>query len=283
MNVNAFLIENQWLVRLALSVLLLAVFVAGRRMVTLRLRGQTDVLDADRRRRVFYARTAFNAALAGGMVLIWLGHLQNVLFSLTAVTVAVVVATKELLMCISGFVLRTGASSFSVGDWIEVNGIRGEVSDYNLLTTTLLEITPPRRGHAYTGNVVVIPNSLFLSHPVRGERLSEHFVQHPFVVSVDAGADAEAAAGWLQQRAEAACADFAAQAERVSARVKRTLTVDVHGPAPAVSVATSDNAKIAFQVQLFCPAKQAATLETQLTRAFLSAVAAGKFGPATVD
>ena len=44
MNVNAFLFENQWLVRLALSVLLLAVFVAGRRMVTLRLRGQT-ILD----------------------------------------------------------------------------------------------------------------------------------------------------------------------------------------------------------------------------------------------
>ena len=42
MNVNAFLIENQWLVRLALSVLLLAVFVVDATVTLLRrtLRGQ---------------------------------------------------------------------------------------------------------------------------------------------------------------------------------------------------------------------------------------------------
>lgn len=279
-NVQALLNEDQWLPRLAITLVLVVLFVIGRRLATKFIRGGADVLDASRRRRVFYARSAFNLGLAVAVLLLWLGHLQNIMLSLTAVIVAVVLATKEIIMCVSGFMLRTGTGLYSVGDWIEVNGVRGEVSDYNVLTTTLLELAPPKRGHGYTGNIIVIPNSLFLTHSVRNERLGRHYVLHPFIVTVEPGLNVGEALAWWTAQAAAACADFAEEAERVSVAVDRALSADVQGPVPLVHVGTSDTARVNFQIQLFCPATRAHALEVALTSDFLSAVAAGQFSPA---
>ncbi|KAA3652314.1 MAG: mechanosensitive ion channel family protein [Proteobacteria bacterium] len=281
MNVQDYFSEDQWLPRVVATLVLVVIFVIGRRLVTRYVRGDAGVLDASRRRRVFYARSAFNLGMAVALMLLWLGHLQNILLSLTAVTVAVVLATKELIMCVSGFMLRTGAGLYSVGDWIEVNGVRGEVSDYNLLSTTVLELSPPARGHGYTGNVIVMPNSLFLTHPVRNERLGRHYVQHPFSVTVDAGLDVGAALDWWRAAASSACADFADEARRVSMAVDRALSADVQGPVPVIHVGTTDGALLCFQVQLFCPASRAQALEVGLNSEFLTAVAAGRFAPAS--
>ena len=162
-----FLAEAEWLPRLVASIALVVAFVIGRQLAVRAVRGKADVIDPVRRRQVFYVRGVFNTLLALGLLALWLGQVQNIVLSLTAVLVAVVIATKELLMCVSGFALRAGASMVSVGSWIEVDGVRGEVVDYNLLSTTLLELSPPSRGHGYTGTIVVIPNSLFLAKRVR--------------------------------------------------------------------------------------------------------------------
>ena len=78
------------------------------------------------RKRRFTVRALTNALLALALLGIWLSEIQNVLFSLTAVLVALVVATKELILCVSGSVLRFGGHLFKVGDRIELYGIRGE-------------------------------------------------------------------------------------------------------------------------------------------------------------
>lgn len=283
MKLQDYFSDDQWLPRVALTLVLFAVFVVGRRMATRLVRGKAEVLDAMGRRQVFYVRSAFNLALAVALLMIWLGHVQNLVLSLTAVTVAVVLATKELLMCVSGFALRTGASLFSVGDWIEVDGLRGEVSDYNLLSTTLLVLAPPERGHGYTGEVVVIPNSLFLSHPVRSGRLGRHYVQHAFTVTVEAGIDVKAALAWWAQAADAACADFAEEAARVGQAAARALSADVQGPAPVIHVGSTDGGLLGFNVQLFCPAARSLALQGALSADFLSAVAQGEFALARAD
>ena len=272
-----FLAEAEWLPRLVASIALVVAFVIGRQLAVRAVRGKADVIDPVRRRQVFYVRGVFNTLLALGLLALWLGQVQNIVLSLTAVLVAVVIATKELLMCVSGFALRAGASMFSVGSWIEVDGVRGEVVDYNLLSTTLLELSPPSRGHGYTGTIVVIPNSLFLAKRVRSEKLPRHFVQHNFTIYVEPGIDAVAAQQWLQKQATAEIADFAGLAEVVGRAADRRLSVNVQGPEPVVGVATSDVAKVAFPVRLFCPAARALELERDLTGAFLRTHAQGRF------
>ena len=270
MNVVEYLSDHQIALRIVVSLALIALILIARGATVRLLRGRNDILGPQKRRQLFYTRSAFNLALGIGLLLTWLGQVQNLLLSLTAVTVAVVVATKELLMCISGFALRTGASSFSVGDWIEVGTYRGEVTDYNLLSTTILELSPARKGHGHTGNRIVLPNSLFLSHPVRNEKLSRTFILHSFAINVEAeGVDAAAAMAWLNDEAQACFTEFEPEARKHSAAIDQKLGVDIPGPEPVISLATTDTAKLSFQVLLFCPTARAQDLERRITTGLL--------------
>ena len=277
MNPSALLADDQTLLRIGASILLTILVLAARHATSRAIRRRADILDGQQRRQLFYARSGFNLLLFFSLLMLWFGQVQDLLLSLTAVIVAVVLATKELIMCVSGFALRTGASSFSVGDWIEVNGMRGEVVEYDLLSTPVLELNPPRLGHSYTGNKLVLPNSLFLTHPVRNEKLPGGYVFHPFEIVVEGQIDARRAWRWLKDECERLGADFAAEAQRYGRLIDKKLGVDVPGPEASVRIRTTDQGKLAFDLTLFCPARRADELETALTAGLLAEIGAGRF------
>ncbi|HET8725897.1 MAG TPA: mechanosensitive ion channel family protein [Alphaproteobacteria bacterium] len=270
-------IRDPLLRSLAASAVLTALVFLIRAVALRLIRHGDDVLSEQQRRRLFYARSFSNGVLAVGLVAIWLAQLQNLVLSLTAVIVAVVIATKELILCISGFVLRAGARPYSVGDWIEVNGMRGEVVDYSLLSTTLLELEPPPNGHGYTGRSVVIPNSLLLLHPVRNENFARNYVLHRFTLTMPPPVNAVAAKRWIERRSAELCRPFADVARRYNALLERKLGVDMPGPAPMVSVSTTDLGNVQFDLVLFCPTKQASALEQAITTEFLGLAAQETF------
>lgn len=271
------LLSQTLLVPVLATVALFAAVAAVRFLVGRRIRAGATILGDEQRRQLFYLRSGLTAALLVGLLAIWLGQLGNALLSLTAVAVAVVIATKELLMCVSGFLLRTTGRLFSLGDWIECNGLRGEVADHTVLSTRLLEVEWAEHGYAYTGRTVTLPNSLFLTHPVRTATFARRFVLHRFRITLETPQDATAARAWLQARAEELCAPFADEARRQSDVIERELGVEVAGPEPAVALATTDLGKIQLAVELFCPTSQAAELEREITGGFLGAAAAGTF------
>src|SRR5690606_21856396 len=102
--------------------------------------------------------------------------------SVVALAVALVVATKELILCITGSILKTGAQSFKIGDRIQIKDFRGDVIDQNLFATTIMEIGPGKLTHQRTGRVTVLPNSLFVSEPVINESYTHDYVLHVFTV-----------------------------------------------------------------------------------------------------
>lgn len=277
MNPTDLIADHQILFRIGASILLTIVVLLARQAASRMIRRRSDLVDSAQRRQLFYTRSGFNLFLFLTLLLLWFGQVQDLVLSLTAVIVAVVLATKELIMCVSGFALRTGASSFSVGDWIEVGTMRGEVVDYNLLSTTVLELNPPRLGHTYTGNKLVLPNSLFLTQAVRNEKLPGSYVLHPMRTIVEPDIDVAAARSWLEAECERLTSDMAEEARRYNAAVSQKLGVDVPGPEASVHVGTTNEARIIFEITLFCPAGRAEQLETAITTGLLEAIGEGRF------
>ena len=271
------ILSNEVLLRLVLTLGVITVLLLVRRLTTQWIRRGADILNEEQRKRLFYLRSFLNLLMAVALLIIWLGQLQNLVLSLTAVTVAIVIATKELLMCLSGFLVRTGSRAFSVGDWIEVNGIRGEVTDHNLLSTSLLEVHGTDRAHRYTGRSLVIPNSVFLTNPVRNENFARNYSIHHFAITLADPVQPEAALAWLENEMQAVCKPFEEVSRRYNAMIDRKLGVVVPGPDPQVTLKTSELGYMSFEILIFCPTKEAWALEKQITLDFLQAVTSGHF------
>lgn len=163
------------------SLVLIAVVFVAHALVSRLIR--RHVRSAELRRKwLVQSRNGLLLLCLFGLVLIWAEELRTLALSIVAIAVAFVVATKELILCVTGSLVKAGARSFEIGDRIQVKEFRGDVIDQNLLATTILEVGPGKLTHQRTGRMTVIPNSLFVSEPVINESFSHDYVLHVFTV-----------------------------------------------------------------------------------------------------
>lgn len=169
-----------------------------------------------------------------GLVMIWAPQLRTFALSLTAFAVASVIAMKELILCISGSALRTLSRAYSVGDYIEIGGKRGEVMDFNLLVTRLREFEGQEGSFHRTGRDIILPHSLLFTLPVRVEGHAGGDVRHVFSMTFEPDANLFAEQAVIEQAAIEA--------------YKATATADADAPSLTVSVSTSDIGKHRLKV-----------------------------------
>jgi len=256
---------------LAISLCILLAILACRWAAEFWITRTTDGIAARQRR--FTVRAVTNMLLAVCLLGVWLSEIQNLVFSLAAVMVALVIATKELLMCVAGALLRFGGHLFKVGDRIEMNGIHGEVIDHGLFSTTIMETPPNGLGHAGTGRRLTLPNSLFLACPVRVEAQPRQFAPHRFTVTLEHPAPIAFALARLEAAAETALAEDRERASRFHRLSVAKTGVEIAGPGFEVTLATSDIGKLQFHVMLYCLAKDARALQQDVTIGFLTDLA----------
>ena len=116
------------LVRLLFSTVLLVVAVLVLRSISARFIRKNVTTAELRTKWLVQSRNAFVLLLVLGLVLIWGEELRTVALSVVAIAVALVVATKELILCLIGSMLKAGTSAFDIGDRIQIKEYRGDVS-----------------------------------------------------------------------------------------------------------------------------------------------------------
>ncbi|CEA05400.1 Miniconductance mechanosensitive channel MscM precursor [Pseudomonas saudimassiliensis] len=176
-----FVISDGVLSLLASSLILIVTVVILRALTT-RFIQRTVNSPELRGRWLVNSRNGFLLLLLLGLVMIWGEELRTLALSIVAIAVAFVVATKELILCFTGSLLKSGSRSFVLGDRIQIKDLRGDVIDQNLLATTILEVGPGKHLHQRTGRRIVIPNALFVSEPVINESFTTHYDFHVFTV-----------------------------------------------------------------------------------------------------
>lgn len=94
------------------------------------------------------------------IIVIWATKIVGIALSLSAFAMALVLSTKELIMCITGYTMFALSRPFNVGDHIELSNVQGMVVDVDLLNLTLSETNG---SHQITGKSIVLPNSVLLT------------------------------------------------------------------------------------------------------------------------
>ena len=176
-----FVISDAVLSLLASSVILIVTMMVLRAL-TARFIQRTVQAPELRGKWLVNSRNGFLLLMMLGLVMIWGEELRTLALSIVAIAVAFVVATKELILCFTGSILKSGSRSFALGDRIQIKDVRGDVIDQTLLATTILEVGPGKHMHQRTGRRIVIPNALFVSEPVINESFTTHYDFHVFTV-----------------------------------------------------------------------------------------------------
>jgi small-conductance mechanosensitive channel len=254
------------------SALLLALPVVVRRLAERALRRDNEFLSDYRRRLLSNLRNGLVFVVLVGMVLIWAPSLRSFALSLTAFAVAFIVATKELILCLSGAFLRAISTSFRVGQWVEVQSIRGEVIDISLLTFTLQEVYADGRLHEFTGRTVTFPNSVLLSAVVKNENFYNRYVFHRFQltmeVKVDPGPVMESVRDSLLRDME----PHLEVAKRYNSVIERKASLDIMGVDPILRLESRADGRVLLEVTAFLPTHEVLPIEQNAVAAGLAAI-----------
>lgn len=234
------------------TLVLLVAIVSARWIIARLIRRHVPASEL-RRRWLVYTRNIMLLLLVLGLVLIWGAELRPLALSIVAIAVAIVVATKELILCVTGTIVKTGANSFSIGDRIQIKDFRGDVIDQNLLATTIMEIGPGKLTHQRTGRIAVIPNALFVSEPVINESFTNDYVLHVFTVPFRREDDWRGAQKALLAAANRLCTPYLEDARTHMERISEEQSLDAPSVDPRVTISTPVPGEIHLIVRL--PAK----------------------------
>ena len=256
--------------KLIASVLLIA-FLLVIRWLLMRLIRRKPVLDDESPRR--WANTVTNITtffIVVGLIIIWLSEIRLVALSIAAFAVAIVIATREFIQCLIGSLYLTSTRTFSVGDWIKVGTHYGEVVQSDWLSTTLLEIDIETGSYEYTGKTLVIPNSQFAGNTIHNLNFMRRYVAHTFSIVRDAdNVNVVEAKDLILEKAKEYCSAFSGVAERYNNLIEKRLGIALNHNDPSVRVSTTNLGKNEFTISIFCPTKEAVTIEQKLTTDFM--------------
>lgn len=248
------------------SLLLVVALLVARWLAVRAIRRRTAAPPQLQRRWAASVRNVFLVLLVVGLVLIWAPQLRTFALSLTAVAVALVVATKELILCFSGSFLRASSRAFAIGDLIEVAGVRGEVADHNVFATTLHEVGGPEQVYRPTGQTLVVPNSVLLTQPVRNHGGLGGHAFHRFLLTFETPLEPFRHESLIRGIVERHLAPFRAGARAVAAEIERHSGAAQAVDAPALRFATSELGRQRVEVTLLAPLAEAAALEHAIAR-----------------
>jgi small-conductance mechanosensitive channel len=251
------------------SLILLAMVLIGRLVLMRAVTHSTSLTVETKRRWVLMIRNVIGVVFVMGLVFIWAHELATFAVSLVAIAVALVLATKELILCLSGTVLRAGSNAYTLGDRIEISGTRGNVIDQNLLATTLLEIGPGHNSSQYTGRAVVFPNSLLLSHPLINETYMKEYVVQVLTIPLAMEDDWQAAESLLLDIAMSECAPFMEEARIHMKQLEGKAWLDAPSVEPRVSIHLPEPGRIDLLLRVPSPAHRTSRLEQAILRRFL--------------
>lgn len=263
-------LQNDYIRNLVFSVALIAVLMLIRfivnRIVTPRMASAEE-----RRRWLSGSRNTIALLLVLGLAAVWANAIHSFVISIIALAAALVIATKELILCLSGSFVRTVGGSYTLGDRIEWGAVRGDVIDISLFTTTLLEVGPGPSFHMPTGRTIIVPNSKLLDTPVFNESKTGKYVVHTLRIPLELSADLERAQQAALDSIHAVCQDYLEAAREWMGGLEHTHNF-IHTPSaePRVYLHLADANRIEMLLRFPSPVRRQGRIEQAILRRFLS-------------
>ncbi|NQW00925.1 MAG: mechanosensitive ion channel [Rhodospirillales bacterium] len=245
-----------------ISTIILVSAALALRFVAERYLRSRDTIDVDQKRRIrANIKNSLFFLICIGLFFIWAPALRTFALSLTAFAVAIILATKEVILCISGSLVKTASQSVRIGDWVTIGHIRGEVIDQNLISTTLQDLGTGPLAFEFTGKTTVLPNSLYLNTPVTNERFYKRFVVHSISMIVEADVDPAPVIKAMSDIIHRELTESLEVAKRYKSMIETRAGISLPAIAGEAHLLTTNEGRLRISISCFLPTKSALGIE----------------------
>ena len=200
---NQVLLQHRIVLHLVLqSLAVIAFILIGVILCNMLVRHFMDRPGLDGRRlRTLRNLTELGVHLVGlVLILLVIFGVPNEVSTIVGLTTAgLTVALQAFILAFFGWFILMGKNGIRVGDWVEINGVGGEVAEISLFRTTLLETGNwTDKGHP-TGRRVTFINNFAITGQYFNFSTTGQWMWDEFAISVPASADTYAMVEQIQK------------------------------------------------------------------------------------
>ncbi|MEC4724815.1 mechanosensitive ion channel family protein [Shewanella sp. D64] len=257
--------------KLLLTLLIIILISAIKRFIIYKVRGDVAFLTESQRKWMSRTKNGTFILLMVVLFMLWQTEINKFALSVTAIAIAIVVASKEIILCFTGSIQRASSRSFVIGDWIEVGALCGEVIEHNLMATVIQEIDLHHGQYHFTGKTATFPNSIFFTYPVKNLNFMKRYVYHNMTITVVEFVNLYPLFPALLTQIEQHCEDFNEVAIRYNSVIERHAGVDLPGSEPHIHISSGPAGEQKVHIMIFCPTERASHLEQSIRQDFMIA------------
>jgi len=199
------------------------------------------------------------------IVMVLFGPPQQTATMLGLATAALTIALQDYILAFIGWFMLVGKNGIRVGDRVEINGVCGEVIDFGLMSTTLLETTGLAESGEPTGRTVTFLNSYAIRGQLFNFSSEGQWLWDEITVSVPAGEDMDTIAHSVEDTARAETEENVRLAEHEWQHSTRSTALGRLSAAPVVTLRPSGGG-IDLQVRYVTRASARVELRDRLYR-----------------
>jgi len=259
----AALIPGQWEKVIVTAMLIGMALLASHLWARYLSRG---AMSAERRRiHLVWARNIIWFAALMVIVSVWASTIAGFALSVAAVAGAILIVSKELVMCVHGYLYVTVVQPFKIGDVIEFQQLRGRVVDIDMFATTLVELD---NAGQRTGKVAGFPNGLLLTHPLVNSTPNGDYALHAIQIPIPErlSHDLDRIEAAAQVAADHATADWREDAMSHFAKASEENFIALPSGKTKVSWDFSNPEHLVLIIRVGCPVDQRAKVEQAVFR-----------------
>jgi small-conductance mechanosensitive channel len=183
-------------------------------------------------------------------------------------TAGLTVALKDFVVGFIGWFVLMGKNGIRLGDWVEINGVTGEVAEIGMFHTVLLETGNWTDSGHPTGRRVTFTNGYAIEGHYFNFSTSGQWLWDELLFSVPAGQNPRQLVEEIQKQVLEATQDSATQAEKEWQRSAGTRGLAAISAAPAINMRPGPGG-IEVQVRYVTKANERYQLRTKLYQALV--------------
>jgi small-conductance mechanosensitive channel len=228
-------------------------------------------LDAERKRLrslQFAVRLVVQMAAVAATLIVLLGSPGQLTTVIGLAGAGLTVALKDFIVAFFGWFVLMGNNGIRVGDWVEINGIGGEVVEIGLLRTVLLETGQWSDAGHPTGRKVAFVNSFAVEGHYFNFSTSGQWLWDEIQVVVPSGEDPYRVLKAVQDLVAAEAQENVRQAEQEWQKVARGHALQSFSAAPAINVKPTDTG-VNITVRYITRAHERFEMRSRLYRAIV--------------